>query len=695
MGSEPLTIVVVGAGPGGTVMVERLIANAPPGRPLEIHVVDPHPPGGGRTWRRAQSELMWMNSPAADVSLFTDASVRIDGPIRPGPALYEWAAEHGHDVTPATFTPRVIQNAYLSWCFTHIVTSAPPEVTVRVHRATAEALTEAGGRQRVWLDDGSEPLDADAVLLVQGYLDAAPGGVHRELADFAAAHGLVYIPPNYVADVDLDAIPAGEPVILRGMGLGFIDTMVLLAQGRGGRFEPRPGGGYVYHPSGAEPIMYVGSRRGVPNHSKITYTALGSPLPSPRYFVPDTITALHERHGPLDLYRHLWPLIAKELGHFYYHELFNAHPDRVTLPWQEFLNRYDKTTWPSDEHPPKPPEAPLQNNDSSPLMTKSALLPVSPLLPEAVLTPEAALATESPLLPEAVLTPEAALVAEAVPRPEDRLDLANLLSPLNSLRFDDPEDLQQWLRSYIITNVARHADPAHSADLALFKGMLVMLGLIIDVINRGLLSARSHADELMEWFQSVFSYYASGPPPQRLLELEALSRAGIVHFLGGGITITPDPESALFRAQGTQIPGHIEARTLIESRLPAASIARVQDPLLRSLYDNGEITEEILTTPDGKTYPLGRLRVDNSRLVDASGQTHPRRFALGHWVGRGFTITGFARPGTNALPFRTADTLARQILTEIARPPAPIPPTTNGALQTVGDYSKTADCIIR
>ncbi|GII89117.1 adenylate cyclase [Sphaerisporangium siamense] len=661
MGSEPLTIVVVGAGPGGTVMVERLIANAPPGRPLEIHVVDPHPPGGGRTWRRAQSELMWMNSQAVDVSLFTDASVRIDGPIRPGPAIYEWAAEHGHDVTPATFTPRVIQNAYLSWCFAHIVTSAPPEVTVHVHQATAESLTEADGRQRVRLDDGSEPLDADAVLLVQGYLDAAPGGIHRELADFAAAHGLVYIPPNYVADVDLDVIPAGEPMILRGMGLGFIDTMVLLAQGRGGHFEPRPGGGYVYHPSGAEPIMYVGSRRGVPNQSKITYTDLGSPLPAPRYFVPETLTALHDRHGPLDLYRHLWPLIAKELGHFYYHELFTTHPDRVTLPWQDFLHRYDKTAWNADEHFTKPPEGPLQNNDGSPLMTESA--PVT----------------------EAVVVAEAALVAEAVPNPEDRLDLATLLSPLEGLRFDAPEDLQQWLRSYIITNVARHADPAHSADLALFKGMLVMLGLILDVINRGLLSARSHAEELMEWFQIVFSYYASGPPPQRLLELEALSRAGIVHFLGGGITVTADRESGLFRAHGTQIPGHVEARTLIESRLPTASITRAQDPLLRTLYDSGAITEEILTAQDGTPYPLGRLRVENNRLVNASGKPHPRRFALGHWVGRGFTITGFARPSTNALPFRTADALARQILTELTHPTIPTGSPRSLLVQTIGD----------
>jgi hypothetical protein len=57
--------------------------------------------------------------------------------------------------------------------------------------------------------------------------------------------------------------------------------------------------------------------------------------------------------------------------------------------------------------------------------------------------------------------------------------------------------------------------------------------------------------------------------------------------------------------------------------------------------------------------------VENSRLVNASGETHPRRFALGHWVGKGFSLAGFAKPRTNAFPFRIADDVARDILREI------------------------------
>ncbi|MFH8753565.1 FAD/NAD(P)-binding protein, partial [Streptomyces rimosus] len=68
-------VVLVGAGPRGTGLVERLAANAPElygAASLDLHLVDPPPPGGGRVWRRDQSPLLWMNSMAEDVTMFTD-----------------------------------------------------------------------------------------------------------------------------------------------------------------------------------------------------------------------------------------------------------------------------------------------------------------------------------------------------------------------------------------------------------------------------------------------------------------------------------------------------------------------------------------------------------------------------------------------------------------------------------------------
>ena len=86
----PVSVALVGAGPRGTSVLERLCASAPellpPGAHLTVHVIDPSPPGPGRVWRPTQSPDLLMNTVASQVTLFTDESVDCAGPIRRGPS---------------------------------------------------------------------------------------------------------------------------------------------------------------------------------------------------------------------------------------------------------------------------------------------------------------------------------------------------------------------------------------------------------------------------------------------------------------------------------------------------------------------------------------------------------------------------------------------------------------------------------
>ena len=46
--TRTLTVAIIGAGPRGTSLLERLIANAAecaPDRTIAVHVIDPYPPG--------------------------------------------------------------------------------------------------------------------------------------------------------------------------------------------------------------------------------------------------------------------------------------------------------------------------------------------------------------------------------------------------------------------------------------------------------------------------------------------------------------------------------------------------------------------------------------------------------------------------------------------------------------------------
>ncbi|MFJ8472932.1 FAD/NAD(P)-binding protein [Kitasatospora sp. NPDC094011] len=634
------SLVIVGAGPRATGLLERIAANAaellPTDRPLEIHLVDPYPPGAGRIWRHEQSPLLRMNSMAEDVTMFTDERATIEGPVRPGPSLAEWAlrqrefAPHREvddpavraelrELAPTDFPTRRAQSAYLDWVFRRTVADLPPHITVTVHRDTVRRIDgPADGPQTVHLDGGT--LTADHVTLTLGHLDSAPHPRYAADAEFAARHHRFHLPPAYSADIEarLDRIAPGEQVVLRGLGLASVDLVAMLTEGRGGRFEPTGDGPALrYLPSGREPVLHLGSRRGVPYHSKTGYRLQGPPAPLPRYFDAAAVDALLATGRTLELRRDAWPLMAKEIGFGHYHELFHAHPDRTALPWPEFLERYDRHDWYSPEL--------------------------------------------------------AALVAEAVPDPADRIDFERLDHPLAGLELGSTEELQAHLRGYVTADVDRRADPAHSADLGAFLALLSLFGQLPRLLAGGRLTARSVAEEVDGWFFGYFSFLASGPPGFRLRQLLALSEAGVVRFLGAGVRVERDEPTGTWRASGATVPGHtVTATALVEAYLPRHALTRTLDPVLGELHRAGRVVEEVLSDRE-HTHRSGLVTIDpaDSRLLDPAlgGAPHPRRTALGPHTNLR-AAAAFARPRTNSPGFRQNDAAARALLRALAALPA-------------------------
>lgn len=281
-GTAPATVVFVGGGPRTVGLLERFAASADEllgDREVRIHVVDPHPAGGGRIWRRDQSRLLWMNSMASDVTIFTDESVVCEGPVVPGPDLATWANGVGatqleeaglEPPGPMDFPPRLVQAEYLSWAWDRVIGSLPPGVTVTTHLERAVSLTsDWGAGNRVVLASG-EVLEAELVVLALGYLDRAPTAEEAALADTASSAGLTYLPPGYTADVDLSELRPAEPVIVRGFGQAFVDLMVLLTEGRGGWYDDCTGRPRV-QPLGqrTNPVRRIASWRPVPRETRL------------------------------------------------------------------------------------------------------------------------------------------------------------------------------------------------------------------------------------------------------------------------------------------------------------------------------------------------------------------------------------------------------------------------------------------
>jgi len=594
------TLVFVGAGPRATGLLERIAANLPEfPQALDIHLADPHPPGAGRVWRHAQSPLLRMNSMAEDVTMFTDDSVVCDGPIRPGPSLYEWAEQvraGGLDDPVLTaqvralrgnsFPTRQLQSRYLEWVFDTVVKQLPDTVTVTVHPTTALTVSDGpDGRQLVPLADG-ETLIADMVVMTLGHLDSDPTPAHQELAEYAAANDLRYIAPEYAADADLSVLRPGEHVVMRGFGLSFIDLMVLLTEGRGGQFTEESPGVLRYQPSGREPVLHVGSRRGVPYHSKTNYRLLADRPALPRFFTPSVVDSLP---AGSDFRADVWPLVAKEIAWAYYHELFNGHPERVRMDWIDFDRWYAPLPW------------------------------------------------GSPILDS--------LIQRAVPSVDDRIDFEALDRPLRGRTVTEAQ-----LREYIVADIARRTDDRFSADLGAFFGLLSCYGQLQRLTA---LRPTSQVRDLDGWWRGFFSFMASGPPDDRLRQLLALHDAGIVRFLGADLRV--EAADGVFRAAGGS--GAVTATALVEAYQPDPSVRTSGSALLRAL-DN---VEEILVDgPDSVRTGLLRIAPDG-RVITPAGTPHPRRYGLGAYSTER-AVAAFARPRTNAPAFRQNDATARALL---------------------------------
>ncbi|GAA3141513.1 FAD/NAD(P)-binding protein [Nonomuraea roseoviolacea subsp. carminata] len=224
-----------------------------------------------------------------------------------------------------------VVDPYPSHAFERAARATPGPVRVHLHRERAAGLTGGAGRQRVELSGGTR-LEADAVVLALGDHGAPPSPAEAEQALFAARHGLLYVPAGQAADPDPGLLPAGEPVLVRGAGSAFTRLLALLVSERGGRFAGGRGGEPVYLPSGDEPLLYVGSRRGVPHQARPGHR-LARPPALPRFVTRDT--------PPEELRR----AVGKELAYAYYHELFTAHPERTRVGWDAFEAAFEQAEW--------------------------------------------------------------------------------------------------------------------------------------------------------------------------------------------------------------------------------------------------------------------------------------------------------------------------------------------------------------
>lgn len=621
-----MQIVLIGAGPRNLVLTERLIAYAQhTGIATHIQLIDPYPIGG-HVWQTNQNPLFLANTIVSQLTLFTDATIQKTYPGLTGPNLYDWASQEATDylrkhhfehqdaflneisrLTPNNYTSRALFGVYAQWFFEklqRVSQTTPAKITV--HQTTVTQLSSRPTEgYELTLADG-QLLEADQVVLTPGHLAAKPTELETQFAALAKNKAdRHYLPPMHPSDAPLASIPANEDVLIRGLGLSFFDYMVALTVGRGGHFTRDANHTLIYQPSGLEPHLIAGSRRGLPPHARGINQKQNTQRYQPHFLTPDRMQAIaqaHQGYVPYDDFIHL---VQQELSYKYYRNVLNDLSQTFPFASASFV-------------------AALKISADLEATAKSYAFPAAELMDwQKILKPNQDVRANQSYIH---------FLINYLNWDIQDAKLGNLSAPYAGA-FDILRDLRNQIRQYL-------------AD--------------------GYFTPEDYQRFLTD-FSPLNNFIAVGPPLLRMEQMEALMQAGILTITGpqvqAGLTEQNDfMVEDLYHHQWS-------APNLIEARLPNQSLSQTEDKLLMQLTASGLISAATVKAPGYSPLPLTAAYNDRTTLqaLTASGEPIQGLYIWGiPTEGWNWFTTSAPRPDADDKALNDAEHIAHHIFAKLA-----------------------------
>ncbi len=599
---------IVGAGPRGLTVLERIIAHerAFASAELQIYVFDPQPPGVGCHDPRQDDHLL-VNTVASQITLFSDESVKGAGPILSGPSFYEWLRDDSHllerheklttPVAPDGYYPRALFGHYLHWVYHYLVALAPAHVKVTLVREAVERADDLPGEG--WV------LKAPSAAYFVNYLYLTTGHTKpKEPVLPVASHPTQVIRDPYPVRRTLDPIGAGMTVGIEGLGLSTCDVIAELTVGRGGRFVETGPAQWRYQPSGREPRIVAFSRSGIPLTARAKNQKGTSGQYRARFLLADRIRDLRAG-GKLDFQKQVFPLLLADMQYAYYEALLKKQRDPVVA--MLFLNQFLC--------------ADAAERDS--------------------------------------------LINQYV-KPEDRFSWDRLAQPIPHEALASSTAFDRWLRAHLEGDIAEalqgNVDSPLKAACDVVRDLRDNLRAAIDHAG---LTEESHRWLLSE-FVPIMNRIAVGPPVSRVIEMLALMDAGVLSVgYGPGPQCAADARGHLQLTAAPWPERTVTLDTLIKARVSMHSPAVDSSTLMRGLLQDGHVR---LFHNGG--FHAGGIEVTREfNLVSANGETKHNAWALGIPVeGVKFYTFVVPRPGVNSTAIVDAGRAVTKMLSAIADP---------------------------
>ena len=566
-------LAIIGLGAWGLSVLERTVSRARrTGAPLRVHVVEPGKSSAG-VYGLDQPDFLVLNVACGQIRLYAAADQEPEPPY--GLSLHEWAVARGYrwfehecrmdprgtPIGPGDYLPRRMMGEYLGWFYEALAASAPPNLEIVRHFASAtDVVAEGGGRERVVLDDGST-IAVSHVVITSG---------HTWNAEPTAPPGRVAERRPYPVDYFDQAVPAGAPIAVSGMGLVAMDLIAALTIGRGGRFLAE-GDQLRYARSRREPTIMLYSRSGMPYCAKSAYATDPTGSYEPIVCTTETFARLRHADGArsrrqVDFRIEVQPLVFAEMQcRYLVHAALRADG------------------------------------------------------------PEASVAVHSRLR-DAWRDGSLAEVVERLEVAYGRFDPASHLYAGAGRRFESSREYESTVYSMLEEDLREALSVGGSPIKAAEEVTRLLRDQLRSVIEFGGLSLESYV-EFQSNVRSRINRIEAGPPPARIQQLHALMDAGVVRVpFGPSPEVSPTSDGRV-TIRSTQLDRlHVSTVSLVvRGHLEMPSLARSVSPLLSRLYARGRLTQ--FTYGD---VPVGSVAIDEAfHPYDVEGRIQAHLSLLG------------------------------------------------------------------
>ncbi|MBC7957364.1 MAG: FAD/NAD(P)-binding protein, partial [Cytophagales bacterium] len=328
---------IIGIGPRGLTLLERIVANERVGKSGNIHIYifDPNPPGVG-CHDLDQDDLFLVNTVAGQITQFSDATVTGAGPILEGPSFYQWLADErcsrlgsrrgDQPISADAYYSRGLFGRYLHWVYHYLAALAPAHVKITLVRETVVNADRQTDDSWV-LSTNKDSFCVNYLFLTTGHTKPARSLPNIKDPERSQARTVVVDDP-YPIKKQLAFINSNMTVAIEGMGLTTFDVIAELTVGRGGQFATSPTGQKRYVASGREPRLVTYSRSGLPLTARALNQKGVSVQYRARFLLADKVRSMRAMRK-LDFVADIFPLLLADMQYAYYEAYLRDRRDPV------------------------------------------------------------------------------------------------------------------------------------------------------------------------------------------------------------------------------------------------------------------------------------------------------------------------------------------------------------------------------